>query len=83
MGPLEAGLQLTQLTHGLIGGHVGNSCVIQKQSTFEPLLRSPETSPGSRAAEHMRAKSKITDRSEGSEAKAAGTKENQEQAKVR
>uniref|UniRef100_A0A3Q1IJZ9 Cadherin domain-containing protein n=1 Tax=Anabas testudineus TaxID=64144 RepID=A0A3Q1IJZ9_ANATE len=64
-GPLESGLQLTQLTHGLVGGHIGNSLVIQKQSTFEPVLHSSETSPGSHTAEHMRTKSKITDRNEG------------------
>lgn len=82
-GPLESGLQLTQLTHGLVGGHIGNSLVIQKQSTFEPVLHSSETSPGSHTAEHMRTKSKITDRNEGSEPKAADTKQNQDQAKVR
>uniref|UniRef100_A0A672HXW9 Cadherin 24, type 2a n=1 Tax=Salarias fasciatus TaxID=181472 RepID=A0A672HXW9_SALFA len=82
-GPLEAGLQLTQLTHGLAGGHVGNSLVIQNQSTFEPLLRSPEMSPGGFEAESTLAKSKSTDRNEGSEANAAGAMENQDQAKVR
>uniref|UniRef100_A0A8D3BAC0 Cadherin 24, type 2a n=1 Tax=Scophthalmus maximus TaxID=52904 RepID=A0A8D3BAC0_SCOMX len=45
-GPLEAGLQLTQLTQGLTGGRAGNSLVIQNQSTFEPLLHPPETSGG-------------------------------------
>ncbi|XP_029939490.1 cadherin-24 [Salarias fasciatus] len=80
-GPLEAGLQLTQLTHGLAGGHVGNSLVIQNQSTFEPLLRSPEMSPGGFEAESTLAKSKSTDRNEGSEANAAGAMENQDQAK--
>lgn len=77
-GPLEAGLQLTQLTHGLIGGRVGAPRVIQKQGTFEP-----ETSPGGRAAPHMRAKSQITERREASEANSDDKKENQEQAKVR
>ncbi|GAA6217826.1 cadherin-4-like [Lates japonicus] len=81
-GPLEAGLQLTQLTHGLTGGHIGNSLVIQNQSTFEPLLHSPEMSPGSYEAEHMLVKSKITDRNEGSEANTADTKEKQDQAKT-
>ncbi|XP_035508658.1 cadherin-24-like [Morone saxatilis] len=81
-GPLEAGLQLTQLTHGLTGGHIGNSLVIQNQSTFEPVLCSPEMSPGCYEAEHMLAKSKITDRNEGSEANAADSKENQDQAKI-
>uniref|UniRef100_A0A3Q1EZH5 Cadherin 24, type 2a n=1 Tax=Acanthochromis polyacanthus TaxID=80966 RepID=A0A3Q1EZH5_9TELE len=81
-GPLEAGLQLTQLTHGLTGGHFGNSLVIQNQSTFEPLLRSPEMSPGSFESEHMLGKSKTAGRAEGSEANAAGTKENEDQAKI-
>ncbi|XP_073332495.1 cadherin-24 [Pagrus major] len=81
-GPLEAGLQLTQLTHGLTGGHIGNSLVIQNQSTFEPLLRSPEMSPGCYEAEHMLAKSKITERNEGSEANAAEKEADQDQAKL-
>ncbi|CAB1439269.1 unnamed protein product [Pleuronectes platessa] len=82
-GPLEAGLQLTQLTHGLTGGHIGNSLVIQNQSTFEPLLHSPETSPASYEAEHILAKSNITDRNKGSEAnEEADTKENLDQAKT-
>uniref|UniRef100_A0A673BXA7 Cadherin 24, type 2a n=1 Tax=Sphaeramia orbicularis TaxID=375764 RepID=A0A673BXA7_9TELE len=48
-GPLETGLQLTQLTHGLTGGHINNSLVIQNQSTFEPLSSSnqQEGRPGS------------------------------------
>nr|XP_033476757.1 cadherin-24 [Epinephelus lanceolatus] len=82
VGPLEAGLQLTQLTHGLTGGHIGNSLVIQNQSTFEPPLRSPEMSPASYEAEHTLAKSRITERNEGSEANAADTKEKQDQAKI-
>ncbi|KAK2835901.1 hypothetical protein Q5P01_016385 [Channa striata] len=81
-GPLEAGVQLAQLTHGLTGGHNGNSLVIQNQSTFEPALRSPEMSPASYEAEHMLARSKITDRNESSEADAADTKEKQDQAKI-
>ncbi|XP_044054601.1 uncharacterized protein LOC122877301 [Siniperca chuatsi] len=81
-GPLEAGLQLTQLTHGLTGGHIGNSLVIQNQSTFEPLLRSPEMSPACYEQEHMLAKSKITDRNEGSETNTADTKEIQDQATI-
>ncbi|XP_076582606.1 cadherin-7-like [Chaetodon auriga] len=76
-GPLEAGLQLTQLTHGLTRGQIGNSLVIQNQSTFEPLLRSPEMSPGGYEAEHMLAESRITD--EGSE---ENSKETQDQAKT-
>lgn len=83
VGPLEAGLQLTQLTHGFTRGHIGNSLVIQNQSTFEPLLRSPEISPGCYEAEHMLAKSKISDRNEGSQANTADTKQNQDQTKVR
>uniref|UniRef100_A0A3Q4GDB7 Cadherin 24, type 2a n=1 Tax=Neolamprologus brichardi TaxID=32507 RepID=A0A3Q4GDB7_NEOBR len=43
-GPLEAGLQLTQLTHGLTRGHFNNSLIIQNQNTFEPALHSPEMS---------------------------------------
>ncbi|KAM7410428.1 hypothetical protein PAMA_001731 [Pampus argenteus] len=81
-GPLEAGLQLTQLTHGLTGGHIANSLVIQNQRTFEPLLHSPEMSPGGYKAEHILAKSKIAERSEGSEANAGDTKQDQDQAKI-
>ncbi|XP_071343139.1 cadherin-11-like [Trachinotus anak] len=81
-GPLEAGLQLTQLTHGISGGHISNSLVIQNQSTFEPLLHSPEMSPASYEAEPELAKSKITDKNEGSEANTADIKENQDQAKT-
>ncbi|XP_028259690.1 cadherin-24 [Parambassis ranga] len=81
-GPLEAGLQLTQLSHGLTGGHFNNSLVIQNQSTFEPLLCSPEMSPGSFEADHVLAKSKITHRNEGSEANTAGNKESQDEAKI-
>ncbi|XP_038572494.1 desmocollin-1-like [Micropterus salmoides] len=81
-GPLEAGLQLTQLTHGLTGGHMGNSLVIPNQSTFDPLLCSPEMSSASYEAEHMLAKSKIPDRNEASEANTADTKENQDQATI-
>ncbi|XP_026160836.1 cadherin-24 isoform X2 [Mastacembelus armatus] len=80
-GPLEAGLQLTQLTHGLTGGHIGNSLVIQNQSTFEPMLRSPEMSSASYEAEHMLAKSRITDTNEGNESNAA-TKGSHDQAKI-
>ncbi|XP_062280193.1 cadherin-24 [Scomber scombrus] len=82
VGPLEAGLQLTQLTHGLTGGHIANSLVIQNQSTFEPLLQSPEMSPASYEADHMLAKSNITERNEGSEANAADTKQNEDQDKI-
>ncbi|XP_068599680.1 cadherin-24 [Brachionichthys hirsutus] len=77
-GPLEAGLQLTQLT----GGRVGNPLVIQSQSTFEPLPRSTEMNAGCCEAEHIAAKSKVTDRTEGCEANAADTKEKDGQAKA-
>ncbi|XP_029356004.1 cadherin-11-like [Echeneis naucrates] len=81
-GPLEAGLQLTQLTRGLSGGHIGNSLIIQNQNTFEPLLHSPEISPGSYEAELGLAKSKIKDRNERRQANTAAMKENQDQAKT-
>lgn len=59
--------------------------MIQNQSTFEPLLRSPQISATIYEAEHMVAQSKTKDGDEGSEAKAADEKKNQEkeQAKVR
>lgn len=82
-GPLEAGLQLTQLTHGLTAGQIGNSLVFQNQSTFEPLLGSCEMSSGCYEAEHTLARSTISGGKEGSEANAADTKEKQNQAKVR
>ncbi|TKS74869.1 Cadherin-24 Precursor [Collichthys lucidus] len=82
VGPLEAGLQLTQLTHGFTRGHIGNSLVIQNQSTFEPLLRSPEISPSCYEAEHTLAKSRISDRNEGSQANTADTEQNQDQTKI-
>uniref|UniRef100_A0A3Q2PFG7 Cadherin-24-like n=1 Tax=Fundulus heteroclitus TaxID=8078 RepID=A0A3Q2PFG7_FUNHE len=72
VGPLEAGLQLSQLTQGLTGGHAGNPLLIPNQTTFEPLLRSPEMSLVGFEAQHMLAKSTITDRNESSEANAAG-----------
>ncbi|XP_047192834.1 cadherin-24-like isoform X2 [Scophthalmus maximus] len=81
-GPLEAGLQLTQLTQGLTGGRAGNSLVIQNQSTFEPLLHPPETSAASYEAAHTLANSNITDRNEGGEANIADTKESPDQAKT-
>lgn len=62
---------------------MGNSLVIPNQSTFDPLLCSPEMSSASYEAEHMLAKSKIPDRNEASEANTADTKENQDQATVR
>ncbi|XP_034736659.1 cadherin-24 [Etheostoma cragini] len=82
VGPLEAGLQLTQLTQGLSGGHIGSSLVIPNQCTFEPLRRSPETSTASYNTEHMLEKSRITDRNGGREANAADANESQDQAKI-
>uniref|UniRef100_A0A3Q3JKX1 Cadherin domain-containing protein n=1 Tax=Monopterus albus TaxID=43700 RepID=A0A3Q3JKX1_MONAL len=79
-GPLEAGLQLTQLTQGLAGGHIGKPLAIQKDSTFEPLPRSPEMS--SYVAQHKLVKSKITDTNEVGEPNTADTEGNQEQAKI-
>ncbi|XP_041862511.1 cadherin-24-like isoform X2 [Melanotaenia boesemani] len=81
-GPLEAGLQLPQLTQGLTGGHCGNSPFIPNQSTFEPLLRSPEMSLGSFQAEHMLAKNTITDRNESSEADAVSAKASEDHSKI-
>ncbi|KAM9849273.1 cadherin-24 [Aulostomus maculatus] len=81
-GPLEAGLQLTQLTHGHAGGYIDNSLVIQNQRIFEPLLRSPERSPAGYDAQHMQADSKVAERNDGGGADAANTKPNQEQAKI-
>nr|XP_015831071.2 cadherin-24 [Nothobranchius furzeri]XP_054590681.1 cadherin-24 [Nothobranchius furzeri] len=80
--PLEAGLQLTQLTQGFTGGHTGNPLFIPNQNTFEPLLRSPERSLGGFRADHMLAKSTIADRNESSEAKTADAKGNEERAKL-
>ncbi|KAM3843031.1 cadherin-7-like [Diretmus argenteus] len=86
-GPLEAGLQLAQLTLGVPGNHTGNSLIIQSQSTFEPLqpgaahVRSAEMGPGSYEAEHMLAESNVTDTSRGSEAN-PDTKQNQDQVMI-
>ncbi|XP_029988636.1 uncharacterized protein cdh24a [Sphaeramia orbicularis] len=81
-GPLETGLQLTQLTHGLTGGHINNSLVIQNQSTFEPLLHSPEMSSSTCKAEHMVAKSKIKEGNVGSDVNAADADKNLDQVKT-
>ncbi|XP_029002319.1 cadherin-24-like [Betta splendens] len=78
-GPLEAGLQLSQLTPVLSSGPAGSPLVIQEQSTFKSLLRSPETSSGSHEAEHVQIKNKITD----GEVKPVDTRENQDQAKIK
>uniref|UniRef100_UPI003AAF14B6 cadherin-24 n=1 Tax=Centroberyx gerrardi TaxID=166262 RepID=UPI003AAF14B6 len=82
-GPLEAGLQLAQLTHGLTGSHIGNSLVIQNQSTFEPVEPGAAHSAelGSYEAEHMVAKSKSTVRNGGSEAN-CDAKHTQDQVKI-
>lgn len=82
-GPLEAGLQLTQLTNGLPRGQNANFLDIQNQNTFEYLLGSSQMNPGFYKAEHMVGKSNTTNRNEGSEANPAVTKENQSQSKVR
>lgn len=82
-GPLEVGLQLTQLTQGLAGGHTGNSLPIQNQKTFEPLQRSPGSSLGAFRADQALAKSKTAERNESSEANTAEAKRSEEQAKVR
>ncbi|XP_034036449.1 cadherin-24-like isoform X2 [Thalassophryne amazonica] len=74
-GPLEAGLQLTQLTHEV----VSKSPVTQSQSTFEPLMCPPQISLGGYQAARMLANTKSTDRNGGSELIAADRKENQEQ----
>lgn len=81
-GPLEAGIQLSQLTQGLAGGHL-NSLFIPNRSTFEPLLHSPEMGLGGLEAEHLLAKSRTANSNGGSEANTAGTRENEDQAKVR
>ncbi|XP_061593911.1 cadherin-24 isoform X2 [Cololabis saira] len=81
-GPLEAGLQLSQLTQGLAGGHLSNSLLISNQGTFEPLLRSPEMGLAGFGAEHLLAKNATADSNESSEANTAGTKENEGQAKL-
>lgn len=82
-GPLEAGLQLTQLTHELTRSQIGNSLLFPNQSTLEPLLGSSEMSSGCYEAERTAASSKITHKNEGSEINTADTKENQNQGKVR
>eukprot|EP00066_Takifugu_rubripes_P023639 XP_011612905.1 PREDICTED: cadherin-24-like [Takifugu rubripes] len=80
-GPLEAGLQLTQLTpgltpgltqgltpgltQGLTGGQAGSSLVVQNQTNFEPLLSAPQMSARS-YMEYMVAKNRTIDRKEGS-----------------
>ncbi|XP_017278996.1 cadherin-24 [Kryptolebias marmoratus] len=80
-GPLEMGLQLTQLTQGLAGGHAGEPLLIPNQNPFEPLPHSPESSLGAFRANQTLAKSTIADRNESSEANTADAKGNEEQAK--
>lgn len=66
-GPLEAGLQLTQLTQGVTTGQAGSSLVITNQNSFEPLLSPPQMSARP-YMEHTVAKSILTNRKEGDEA---------------
>lgn len=83
LGPLEAGLQLGRVTPGLAMGHGADRLLVPGQSTFEPLLRSPEMSLGGFEVEHMLAKSAAADGNESGGANAAGAKGKEEQAKVR
>lgn len=78
-GPLEAGLQLTQLTQGPTGGQAGSSLVVQNQNNFEPLLSAPQMTARS-YMEYMVAKNRAIDRSEGS---ASEPKEAQNHSEVR
>lgn len=89
-GPLEAGLQLTQLSHGLTAGQIGNSLVCQSQSTFEPLLGSCEMGSGCYEAGHTPlARSTIAGGKDGGRASVAAAtaavdaQEEQNEAKVR
>lgn len=67
VGPLEAGLQLPQVTRGLAGGHAGGPLVIQNQSALEAPRRPQEASVCGHAAERMAARSKVRGRNEGGE----------------
>lgn len=78
-GPLEAGLQLTQLTQGPTRGQAGSSFVVQNQNNFDPPLSAPQMSTRP-YMEHMATKNKMTNRNEGSEAE---TKDAQNHSKVR
>ncbi|XP_014873391.1 cadherin-24, partial [Poecilia latipinna] len=82
LGPLEAGLQLGSVTQGLAAGHGANRLLVPGRSTFEPLLRSPETSRRGFEAEHMLAKSAGADGNQSSGANVAGAKGKEEQAKT-
>uniref|UniRef100_A0A087YLE2 Cadherin 24 n=1 Tax=Poecilia formosa TaxID=48698 RepID=A0A087YLE2_POEFO len=75
LGPLEAGLQLGSVTQGLAAGHGANRLLVPGRSTFEPLLRSPETSRRGFEAEHMLTKSAGADGNQSSGANVAGAKE--------
>ncbi|CAF96423.1 unnamed protein product, partial [Tetraodon nigroviridis] len=66
-GPLEAGLQLTQLTQGVTRGQPGGSLVITNQNNPEPPLSAPQMSTRP-YMEHMVVKNILTNRKEGSEA---------------
>lgn len=78
-GPLEAGLQLTQLTQGPTRGPAGSSFVVQNQSNFDPPPSAPQMS--SRPyMEHMATKNKTTNRNDGS---GAETKDAQNPSEVR
>lgn len=78
-GPLEAGLQLTQLTQGLTGAQAASPLVVQNQTNFEPLLSAPQMSARS-YMEYMVAKNRTIDRNEGG---APEPKEAQTHSKVR
>lgn len=82
VGPLEAGVQLTQLPQGHSGGYMDSSLLIQNQRTFDPLPRSADITVAGYVAEHMQAKSKAAEKSGNSES-TADSKLNQDQAKVR
>lgn len=78
-GPLEAGLQLTQLTQGVTRGQAGSSLVITNQNNPEPQLSAPQMSTRP-YMEYMVAKNILADSKEGSEAE---NKDAQNHSKVR
>lgn len=78
-GPLEAGLQLTQLTQGAGRGPAGSPLVITNPNGFEPLLSAPQMSARP-YMEHMVAKNILSNRQEGGDAE---TKDAQIHSKVR
>lgn len=70
VGPLEAGVQLSQFTPGIgaglsagltTGGRLRNSMVTSNHSTFETLLRSPQISSTIYEAEHTAEQSENKD----------------------